>query len=76
MKANAGFASKQGLQYELLCDMEAKLTGDLGMKKAGNAKGTLRGVVVVDKAGVVRVWFQGGPGKTVDAVKEFLAAAA
>lgn len=75
VKANMGFATKQGLQYPLLCDTSASLTGALGMKKAGNAKGTLRGVVVVDKAGVVRVWFQGGPAKTVDAVKEFLAAA-
>lgn len=76
VKANSGFATKQGLQYELLCDGNAGLTGALGMKKAGNAKGTVRGVVVVDKGGVVRVWFQGGPAKTVDAVKEFLSAVA
>lgn len=74
VKANTGFASKQSLNYGLICDVDAGLTGALGMKKAGNAKGTLRGVVVVDKTGLVRVWFQGGPGKTVDAVKEFLAA--
>lgn len=75
-KANTTFATKQNLQYPLLCDAAASLTGALGMKKAGGAKaGTLRGVVVVDKAGVVKVWFQGGPGKTVDAVKEFLSAA-
>ena len=73
MKANANFATKQNLQYELLCDPDAALTGMLGMKKPGNAKGTVRGVVVVDGAGVVKVWVQAGPARTVEVVKEFLA---
>lgn len=73
-KDNTNFATKQNLQYPLLCDPQANLTAALGMKKPGNAKGTVRGVVVVDKAGVVKVWFQGGAPKTVDAVKKFLAA--
>lgn len=72
-KANAAFAAKQKLQYPLLCDPAAALTGALGMKKAGNAKGTLRGVVVIDAQGIVKVWFQGGPAKTVDVVSEYLA---
>ena len=72
VKANNTFATKQGLQYELLCDPGATLTGALGMKKPGNAKGTLRGVVVVDGAGIVKVWFQGGPAKTVEVVEEYL----
>ena len=69
-KANTTFATKQNLQYELLCDADAVLTGMLGMKKPGNAKGTVRGVVVVDGEGKVKVWFQGGPGRTVDVVRE------
>lgn len=73
VKANANFAAKQKIQYELLCDPDAALTGALGMKKAGNAKGTVRGVVVVDAEGKVRVWGQAGPARTVEVVKEFLA---
>ena len=72
-KANTTFATKQNLQYPLLCDPGANLTGALGMKKAGNTKGTLRGVVVIDHQGIVKVWFQGGPGATVEKVKEYFA---
>lgn len=72
VKANANFATKQKIQYELICDPDAVLTGALGLKKPGNAKGTLRGVVVIDAKGVVRVWVQAGPAKTVEVVKEFL----
>lgn len=74
VKANANFATKQKIQYELICDPEAVLTGALGLKKPGNAKGTLRGVVVIDAEGVVKVWLQAGPAKTVEIVKEFLQA--
>ncbi|KAK5947067.1 thioredoxin peroxidase dot5 [Knufia obscura] len=71
VKANNTFASKQRLQYPLLCDTSAALVGALGMKK-GVGKGTVRGVVVIDGGAVVKVWFQGGPGRTVDVVKEYL----
>jgi len=70
-KANATFVRRQNLQYELLCDVDAGLTGVLGMKKG--PKSTVRGVVVVDGQGVVKVWFQGGPQNTVNAVKEYVA---
>ncbi|KAJ9650727.1 thioredoxin peroxidase dot5 [Neophaeococcomyces mojaviensis] len=69
-KANTTFATKQKLPYELLCDVNASLTGVLGMKKG--PKSTVRGVVVIDGKGVIKVWFQGGPQKTVDVVEEYV----
>ena len=47
------------------------LTSAIGMKKAGGS-GTTRGVVVIDKQGVVKVWEQAGPAKTLDAVLEYI----
>ena len=69
-KANTGFVTKQNLNYELLCDGTGELVKALGFAKGG--KGTLRGVVVVDKEGVVRAWSQSGPAKTLEVVKEYL----
>ena len=40
------------------------------MKKSGG--GTTRGVVVIDKQGVVKIWEQSGPAKTLDAVLEYI----
>lgn len=68
-KANSNFATKQKLQYDLLCDKSRELVGALGMGSSGSAK---RGVVVIDHQGIVKVWFQGGPQKTVDVVREYL----
>ena len=42
------------------------------MKKPGPGKGTTRGVVLIDREGVVKVWEQAGPQKTLDAVLEFV----
>jgi len=73
VKANAGFARKHALPYDLLCDAagSAGLVAALGMRK-GTGAGTVRGVVVLDGAGVVRVWVQAGPARTVDVVEEYL----
>ncbi|KAJ9498025.1 thioredoxin peroxidase dot5 [Exophiala xenobiotica] len=71
-KANSTFVTKQKLQYPLLCDPNATLTSAIGMKKPGPGKSTTRGVVVIDKQGVVRVWEQAGPAKTLDAVLEYV----
>ncbi|EXJ77562.1 hypothetical protein A1O3_09789 [Capronia epimyces CBS 606.96] len=71
-KANTTFAVKQKLPYQLLCDPNATLTSAIGMKKPGPGKSTTRGVVVIDKQGIVRVWEQAGPAKTLDAVLEYI----
>ncbi|KAI1616005.1 peroxiredoxin Q/BCP [Exophiala viscosa] len=71
-KANTTFVTKQKLQYPLLCDPNATLTTAIGMKKPGPGKSTARGVVVIDKQGIVKVWEQTGPAKTVEAVLEYV----
>lgn len=42
------------------------------MKKPGPGKSTLRGVVIIDKQGVLRLWEQGGPAKTLEVVLEYI----
>lgn len=42
------------------------------MKKPGPGKSTTRGVVVIDKQGVVRLWEQAGPAKTLEAVLDYI----
>lgn len=42
------------------------------MKKPGPGKSTTRGVVVIDKQGVLRLWEQAGPAKTLEAVLEYV----
>ena len=59
-KSNTTFVTKQKLPYTLLCDPKASLIKAIGMHKGGSGSGTSRGVVVVDKGGNVKVWFQGG----------------
>lgn len=59
-KSNTTFATKQNLPYQLLCDPKATLIKAIGMYKGGSGSGTSRGVVVIDKQGVCKVWFQGG----------------
>jgi len=71
-KSNTTFATKQNLPYQLLCDPKATLIKAIGMHKGGAGSGTSRGVVVIDKQGVCKVWFQGGPQKTLDAVLEYV----
>ncbi|KIX04943.1 uncharacterized protein Z518_05814 [Rhinocladiella mackenziei CBS 650.93] len=71
-KANTAFVTKQNLPYPLLCDPNATLTSAIGMKKPGAGKSTTRGVVIIDKQGVVRLWDQAGPAKTLEAVLEYI----
>ncbi|KAI9869814.1 MAG: hypothetical protein M1823_008943, partial [Watsoniomyces obsoletus] len=54
------------------CDPNATLTTAIGMKKPGPGKSTSRGVVVIDKQGVVKVWEQAGPQQTLDVVLEYI----
>lgn len=42
------------------------------MKKPGPGKSTTRGVVLIDKQGVVKLWEQAGPQKTLDVVLEYV----
>jgi len=71
-KANTTFVTKQNLPYPLLCDPNATLTTAIGMKKPGPGKSTARGVVIIDKQGVIRVCEQAGPAKTLDTVLEYI----
>ena len=48
------------------------MTSALGLKKPGPGKSTARGVVVIDKQGVVRLHEIAGPQKTLDAVLEYI----
>jgi peroxiredoxin Q/BCP len=69
-RANTTFKEKKELQYTLLCDPQATLIEAIGLKKT--PKGTVRGVVVFDKAGNVVVRQAGGPAATLAAVEEQL----
>ncbi|KAL1641181.1 thioredoxin peroxidase dot5 [Diplodia intermedia] len=72
-KANTTFKTKQKLPYTLLCDPAASLIRAIGLAKpGGNAKGTVRGVFVVDRAGEVLAAEAGGPDATVDVVRELV----
>ncbi|KKY14515.1 putative disrupter of telomere silencing protein [Diplodia seriata] len=71
-KANTTFKTKQNLPYTLLCDPSASLIRAIGLAKPGNAKGTVRGVFVVDKSGEVLAAEAGGPDATVDVVRELV----
>ncbi|KAL0263339.1 thioredoxin peroxidase dot5 [Diplodia seriata] len=71
-KANTTFKTKQNLPYTLLCDPSASLIRAIGLAKSGNAKGTVRGVFVVDKSGEVLAAEAGGPDATVDVVRELV----
>lgn len=67
-KANTTFKTKQKLPYTLLCDPAQSLISAIGLKKA--AKGTTRGVFVVDKKGKVLAAEPGGPAKTLEIVRK------
>ncbi|KAL2157076.1 hypothetical protein VTH06DRAFT_7051, partial [Thermothelomyces fergusii] len=69
-KANAAFRAKQRLPYPLLCDAQASLIGALGLRK--RPRGTVRAVVVVDKAARVRALHPGGPEATLAAVRKLV----
>jgi len=42
------------------------------MKKPGPGKSTTRGVVIIDKQGVLRLWEQAGPEKTLNFVLQYI----
>lgn len=65
-KANTTFKQKQNLPYTLLSDPQRTLIEAIGMK---SAKGTQRGVFVVDKNGKVLAKEAGSPAGTVDVVR-------
>ncbi|CBX92112.1 hypothetical protein LEMA_P048180.1 [Plenodomus lingam JN3] len=67
-KANTTFKTKQKLPYTLLCDPAQSLISAIGLKKG--AKGTTRGVFVVDKKGKVLAAEPGGPAKTLEIVRK------
>ncbi|KAL8873526.1 MAG: hypothetical protein Q9174_001032 [Haloplaca sp. 1 TL-2023] len=69
-KSNTTFKTKQDLPYTLLCDPNATLIAAIGMKKA--PKGTVRGVFVVSKAGIVEAAEPGGPAATVEVVRKLV----
>ncbi|KAL1628020.1 thioredoxin peroxidase dot5 [Neofusicoccum ribis] len=71
-KANTTFKTKQNLPYALLCNPSFSLIKAIGLAKPGNAKGTVRGVFVVDKAGKVLAAEAGGPDATVEVVKKLV----
>ncbi|KAL8711291.1 MAG: hypothetical protein Q9220_004188 [cf. Caloplaca sp. 1 TL-2023] len=69
-KSNTTFRIKQSLPFTLLCDPNATLINAIGMKKA--PKGTIRGVFVVSKAGIIEAAEPGGPAATVDVVRKLV----
>jgi peroxiredoxin Q/BCP len=69
-KANTTFKTKQKLPYTLLCDPAQTLISAIGLKKG--AKGTTRGVFVVDKSGKVLAAEPGGPAATVEVVRKLV----
>lgn len=70
LKSNKAFVAKNNLKYRLLCDPSAKLISAIGLKRS--PKGTIRGVIVIDKTGKVTAYEQGGPQRTVDVVMQVL----
>ncbi|KAK8202858.1 thioredoxin-like protein [Phyllosticta capitalensis] len=74
-KSNTTFKTKQNLPYPLLCDPSFALIKAIGLAKPGNAKGTVRGVFVVDKAGKVLAAEPGGPDATVEVVRKLVGTA-
>jgi len=68
-KANSNFKQKQNLPYPLLCDPKRTLIEAIGMK---SAKGTQRGVFIINKAGKVLAKEPGGPAATVGVVENIV----
>ena len=68
-KANTTFKDKQNLPYTLLCDPKRTLIEAIGMK---SAKGTQRGVFVIDKSGKVLAKEAGSPAGTVEVVRRIV----
>ncbi|KAF5869465.1 putative merozoite capping protein-1 protein [Botrytis fragariae] len=70
-KSNTTFKTNQKLPYTLLCDTKASLISAIGLK---NAKGTTRGVFVIDKSGKVLAAQAGSPKGTLELVEKLIGA--
>lgn len=68
-KANTTFVTKQNLPYPLLCDPSRTLISAIGLK---GAKGTTRGIFIVDKQGKVLAAEPGSPDGTVQVARKIL----
>ncbi|KAF2273232.1 AhpC-TSA-domain-containing protein [Westerdykella ornata] len=68
-KSNTTFATKQNLPYPLLCDPSRTLISAIGLK---GAKGTTRGIFIVDKEGKVLAAEPGSPEGTVEVARKIL----
>ena len=68
-KSNTTFATKQNLPYPLLCDPSRGLISAIGLK---GAKGTTRGVFVIDKSAKVLAAEPGSPEGTVNVVRKIV----
>jgi peroxiredoxin len=66
LKANTQFKLKNELPFSLICDADGSLIDALGFQRP--SKGTLRGVVVIDKDGRILASMKGTPNATVHAV--------
>jgi peroxiredoxin Q/BCP len=69
-KANTTFKTKQNLPYPLLCDPSRSLISAIGLK---GAKGTTRGIFIVDKSGKVLAAEAGSPDGTLKVAQKILA---
>ncbi|KAM0178830.1 hypothetical protein ACHAPC_008298 [Botrytis cinerea] len=70
-KSNTTFKTNQKLPYTLLCDTKSTLISAIGLK---NAKGTTRGVFVIDKSGKVLAAQAGSPKGTLEVVEGLIGA--
>ncbi|KAF7911842.1 hypothetical protein EAE99_011024 [Botrytis elliptica] len=70
-KSNTTFKTNQKLPYTLLCDAKSSLISAIGLK---NAKGTTRGVFVIDKSGKVLAAQAGSPKGTLEVVEGLIGA--
>ncbi|KAF2742514.1 putative peroxiredoxin, partial [Sporormia fimetaria CBS 119925] len=71
-KANTTFHTKQNLNYPLLCDPERSLINAIGLK---GAKGTTRGIFIVDKQGKVLAAESGSPDGTLKVAQDIIGSA-
>lgn len=69
-KANTNFVTKQKLPYPLLCDPSRTLINAIGLK---SAKGTTRGIFIIDKSGKVLAAEPGSPDATIKVAQKILA---
>lgn len=66
---NAAFKEKYGLPYDLLCDVDTKVTSALGLYgpqewKGQKYDGLTRSTLLIDSKGVLKAVLQGIPAQT------------